>query len=79
MKHIELHILENEHDVELANVAGLLDDDHELFDTICNLCDELIQLHKKDEFAAVILTESSSKISCEACLTDMIRADMLDL
>lgn len=79
MKHIELHILENEHDVELANIAGLLDDDPELFDTICVLCEDLIQLQKNDEFAAIVLTENFSKLSCETCLTENVRSAMLDL
>lgn len=78
MKHIELHILENEHDVELANIAGLVDDDLELFDTICVMCDELIQLEKNDEFGAIVLTDTVSKLSCETCLTDIVRTAMLE-
>lgn len=78
MKHIELHILENEHDVELANIAGLLDDEIELFDTICSLCEELIQLQKNDEFGAIVLSENFSKLSCETCLTVIVRTAMLD-
>ena len=78
MKHIELHILENEHDVELVNIAGLLDDDLEVFDTICNMCDELIQLHKRDEFAAIVLTDTVSKLSCETCLTGTVTTVILN-
>lgn len=78
MKHIELHILENEHDVELVNIAGLLDDDLELFDTICGLCEQLIQLHKHEEFGAIVLTDTVSKLSCETCLTETVRTAMLD-
>lgn len=78
MKHIELHILENEADVELVNIAGLLDDDLELFDTICNLCEELIQLQKRDEFGIVVVTDTLSKLSCERCLTDTVATVILN-
>lgn len=78
MKHIELHILENEADVELVNIAGLLDDDLELFDTICNLCEELIQLRKRDEFGIVVVTDTLSKLSCERCLTDTVATVILN-
>lgn len=78
MKHIELHILENEHDVELANIAGLLDDDLELFDTICVICEKLIQLQKHSEFGAIVLTDTVSKLSCETCLTDTVATVILN-
>jgi hypothetical protein len=78
MKHIELHILENEHDVELVNVAGLLDDDLEIFDTICNTCEQLIQLQKQREFGVVVVTDTVSKLSCERCLTDTVGAVILN-
>lgn len=79
MKHIELHILENEHDVELANIAGLLDDDPELFDTICVICEQLIQFQKQQQFAAIVVTENFSKLSCETCLTEVLRTDILNM
>ena len=78
MKHIELHILENEHDVELANVAGLLDEHLELFDTICAMCSQLIRLETHREFGAIVVTDEVSKLSCETCLTDTLGAVILD-
>lgn len=78
MKHIELHILENEYDVELANMAGLLDDDLELFETICIMCEGLIQLHTHEEIGVIVLTDTTSKLSCEACLTDTVSTVILN-
>jgi hypothetical protein len=78
MKHIELHILENEHDVELANIAGLLDDDLEPFETICEMCSQLIQLEKHNEFGTIVLTENFSKLSCETCLTSTVGTAILN-
>jgi hypothetical protein len=78
MKHIELHVIAKEHDVDLVNIAGLLDNELLHFDTICNSCTQLIRLGDGKEFATIVLTDTVSKLSCETCLTDVIQAVILN-
>ena len=78
MKHIELHVIANEHDVDLANIAGLLDNELTHFDTICDSCEEVLRLGHGREIAVVILTDTVSKLSCETCLTDTLGTVILN-
>ena len=77
MKHNEMHIIENVRDVELANIAGLLDYTLSVSDTTCELCRELLVFGKNADLGFIILTETTSRLSCESCLTDVIKADMV--
>jgi hypothetical protein len=75
MKHIEVHVIESRKDLELAQLAGLLDDAL-VRDTICDSCEKLIPSNKSAKMskplAFVTVSETSSKLSCEVCLTNTI-------
>lgn len=72
MKHIELHIIESTHDFELANIAGLLNDDVALYDTICDICEQLVYSEGDAKSAKlpshVLLSDEASVLSCDSCL-----------
>ena len=70
MEHIEIHVIDSHKDLELAELAGLLDDAL-VRDTICNSCEELIPSNKSAK-AFITVSETSSKLSCEMCLTNTI-------
>lgn len=78
MKHIELHVIANEHDVDLANIAGLLDNELTHFDTICDSCEDVLRFGHNRQVAVVVLTDTVSKLSCETCLTDTLGAVILN-
>ena len=75
MEHIEIHVIDSHKDLELAELAGLLDN-NPVRDTICNSCEELIPSNKSAK-AFITVSETSSKLSCEMCLTNTITSLML--
>jgi len=63
MKHIEVHLLNDSRDVELAGLAGLL---LTSYVTSCDICESEISIHQSG--CAVVLSDSASAVSCESCL-----------
>ena len=80
MKHIEVHVIESRKDMELAELAGLLDDSP-IGDTICDYCEQLILSRKSAKvsksLAFITVSETSSKLSCEMCLTNTVTSLIL--
>ena len=74
MKHLEIHIIESTHDFDLANIAGLLNDDVALYDTICVLCEKLISSDGDARQTSlpvyVILNDEQCIVCCSSCLID---------
>lgn len=68
MRHIELHMLETDSDLDLALQAGLLEPE-QLVSTVCSDCDEYVA-HVGDEFIpfAVVLDDKDRVwFVCEDC------------
>ena len=63
MKHIEVHLLNDSRDVELAGIAGLL---LTSYVDSCEICDS--QIAVPHDPCAVVLSDTSSVVSCESCL-----------
>jgi len=82
MKHLEVHIIESIHDFELANLSGLLDDDVALYDTICEICEQLVYSDGDARNAKlpvyVTLSDEACVISCDSCLVEGIEKTRLD-
>lgn len=68
MKHIEVHVVESPHDLELAITAGLLEDGDTPFIISCGLCQTLILLNHDAPPAHIVLAGNSQAITCDKCL-----------
>jgi hypothetical protein len=69
MEHLELHVIRSSRDMELAIVAGLLDEFGEISQMTCDICDELVTFVDADSLGFILLPEEGIKKSCESCLT----------
>ena len=79
MEHIELHVMKSSHDVELAMIAGLLDEFEDTAELACSLCEQLISLTGKADgnSALILISESTATLSCESCLTSSLESVMV--
>jgi hypothetical protein len=75
MEHLELHVIKSSHDIELAIIAGLIDEFEDVEKVACNLCEELVEFtSKKSVTGFIILSEEKMTISCDSCLTSSIES-----
>lgn len=70
MKHLEVHVLETQHDLELAIIAGLLPEDENSDFLFCDVCDSDIQVDQKP--AVLLLNDELARLSCLACSSTAI-------
>lgn len=77
MEHIEIHVMKNPHDVELAVIAGLIDEFEDTVELACGLCDQLIHFTENAAAGFIVLSEDTEIISCEACLTSSVGSVMV--
>jgi hypothetical protein len=71
MKHIEIHVMRNSEDSELAQLAGLIeleDEEH------CDYCSELVAFNGSGGFypCAVVLDEDTVFLLCVGCLVPIL-------
>ena len=69
MEHLELHTIRSSHDMELAIIAGLLDEFDEISYMTCDICDGMVAFVDADSLGLILLSEEGIKKSCESCLT----------
>lgn len=69
MEHLEVHVIRSSRDMELAIIAGLLDEFGEISQMTCDICDELVTFVDADSLGFILLPEEGIKKSCESCLT----------
>ena len=73
MEHLEVHVIKSSRDMELAIIAGLIDEFEEISQLTCDICEEVVSFSRNDSLSAVVLSDSSMKKSCESCLTVAIQ------
>lgn len=79
MEHIELHVIENIRDFELATLSGLIEEDIAFVDLSCDLCQQLVYSEENAELnATIVLNDKLVKVSCDSCLTDAVSAVILE-
>lgn len=75
MEHLELHVIKSSHDIELAVIAGLMDEFEDEADISCDLCEKVVEFHLAvPQLGFILLSEDQMKISCETCLTVAVDA-----
>jgi hypothetical protein len=80
MEHLELHVLNSSHDIELAIIAGLIDEFEDVDKVACNLCEGLIQFNSKTpKIGFIVLSEETMTISCDTCLTSSVESVMVTI
>ena len=78
MEHIEIHVMKSPHDVELAMVAGLLDEFEDTVELKCEVCDDLIHFSNTDpKQGYIVLSTEKMIISCDTCLTMSVEGVMV--
>jgi len=80
MKHLEVHIISSLRDIHLAEDAGLFGSDMSviLSGPICDCCDQMVLLERSEKAIIVLSEKDGFDISCEACLTEVILAGILE-
>lgn len=81
MKSIEVHVVSSPHDLELAQSAGLLDENNTPMIVTCGLCQTLILLptqpNSETPQAHIVLSDEEQTISCNLCLGLALQTFML--
>jgi formylmethanofuran dehydrogenase subunit E len=79
MEHIELHVIENTKDFELAVISGLIEEEVLITELSCDLCQELVYSRENATLnATIVLNDKLVKVSCDSCLTDAVSAVILE-